>query len=282
LGNILSFIVTWAYARIVNAQVFLRIDDLDHERVRREFVEDIFSSLEFLGLSWDLGPKNLEDFQKSYSQRLRLGRYDELLQELSQHPNRPVYGCQCTRKSLKAIQDVALGCPGKCYELHLDLAQTPVWRFRSAYRLKHRLSGGDPVVRRREGYAAYHIASLADDIDYGCNLIIRGEDLAESSKIQQEIASYLKEGHRFTAATIHHHAMLTGPDGAKLSKSRSSPPLYEMRQNGLCSKDLFRWVSTVLGLPHQLATAQDVVETFRDKAESLLSFKSVGVNHDQG
>src|SRR5580698_8544901 len=58
LGNVLSFALTAGLARRSGASILLRIDDLDRERVSREYVEDIFDALNFLGIPWDEGPRN--------------------------------------------------------------------------------------------------------------------------------------------------------------------------------------------------------------------------------
>ena len=57
VGNALSFIITWLYARSsANGTIHLRIDDIDGERARDEFIEDIFRGIEWLGLDYDTGP----------------------------------------------------------------------------------------------------------------------------------------------------------------------------------------------------------------------------------
>ncbi len=62
IGNAISFIITWLYARSANGTIHLRIDDIDGERAREEFVEDIFTGIEWLGLDYDSGPTSVDDF----------------------------------------------------------------------------------------------------------------------------------------------------------------------------------------------------------------------------
>ncbi|MEQ8535610.1 MAG: glutamate--tRNA ligase family protein, partial [Imperialibacter sp.] len=82
IGNIYSFLITWLLARKNNGQILLRIDDLDQERVRPEYVENIFRTLEWFGLDWDLGPSSVEQFEKEYSQLRRMEWYEAALQKL--------------------------------------------------------------------------------------------------------------------------------------------------------------------------------------------------------
>lgn len=57
LGNAYSFLLTKALAKKHGAKILLRIDDLDRDRYRPEYVEDIFATLDFLEIKIDQGPK---------------------------------------------------------------------------------------------------------------------------------------------------------------------------------------------------------------------------------
>ncbi|MCY4495585.1 MAG: glutamate--tRNA ligase family protein, partial [Acidimicrobiaceae bacterium] len=62
LGNVYNFILTWWWARSQNGKLILRIDDADTSRLRVEYVEDIFVTLEWLGMDIDQGPSGVEQF----------------------------------------------------------------------------------------------------------------------------------------------------------------------------------------------------------------------------
>src|SRR5262245_28324997 len=79
IGTILSFSLTAGLARREGASILLRIDDLDRERVQAEYVEDIFETLRFLGIPWDEGPTDAEDFARNWSQMRRLLLYRKAL-----------------------------------------------------------------------------------------------------------------------------------------------------------------------------------------------------------
>src|ERR1044071_3750597 len=87
IGNILSFSVTVAIARKTGARVFLRIDDLDRERMQPEYVQDIFDTLNFLEIPWDEGPTDAVEFEKEYSQLHRLNLYKQALDKLKANNN---------------------------------------------------------------------------------------------------------------------------------------------------------------------------------------------------
>ena len=58
IGNVLSFVITAGLAEQTNARILLRIDDRDRDRMLPEFVDDIFETLQFLGIPCHEGPKN--------------------------------------------------------------------------------------------------------------------------------------------------------------------------------------------------------------------------------
>src|SRR6185503_21289079 len=56
LGNLRTFLVTWAMARIGGWRIVLRIEDLDRERVRPESTDQILQALRWIGIDYDEGP----------------------------------------------------------------------------------------------------------------------------------------------------------------------------------------------------------------------------------
>ncbi len=95
-GNGAAFILAWKLAREAGGKILLRIDDLDAERVRPEYVEDIFETLHWLGVEWDEGPRNTDELQSTWSQHLRMARYQELVEQLREGGH--LYACSCSRK----------------------------------------------------------------------------------------------------------------------------------------------------------------------------------------
>lgn len=57
LGNAASFLMAWLCARAAGGQMVLRMEDIDPDRSRPEFVVDMVRDLLWLGLDWDEGPE---------------------------------------------------------------------------------------------------------------------------------------------------------------------------------------------------------------------------------
>ena len=90
-GNIFSALVSWLIARSDNGEVVLRIEDLDRDRSKAEFIDAVQRDFESLGLFWDRGP---------YYQHDRDSAYERAFQLLSDKGL--VYPCFCSRAELHA------------------------------------------------------------------------------------------------------------------------------------------------------------------------------------
>lgn len=260
-GNGLSFVMTWALARAAGARILLRIDDLDDARRRDEYLEDIFVSLDWLGLDYDEGPTGPQDFLQHWSQHQRLDLYEEALQQLAQTTY--CYACVCSRKQLAAQAGANGLYPGSCRAagLPLDTDQC-AWRVRVPEQSRMLCQGwrsastqldvatlmGDFVVRQKNGFPAYQLASLVDDRHFGVNAIVRGEDLWPSTAAQLFLAQCL-EWPEFSAVQFWHHGLLVNEQGEKLSKSKGAGALRAWREAGKSPEELYQLAATWLGLP---------------------------------
>ncbi|MCC7501399.1 MAG: hypothetical protein IT229_02650 [Flavobacteriales bacterium] len=235
VGNGAAFVLTWKLARAAGGRILLRIDDLDAERARPNYVEDIFRSLEWLGIDWDEGPTGPDDFDANWSQHLRLDRYAELLNKLSNAGL--LYACSCTRSTMANCtcrgNGLPLDTPYTLWRLSLvGGGPAPMKKWPSGSELVHAHAlTPDPVVRQRNGRPAYQVASLADDLIGAIDLIVRGQDLLPSTACQLYMAKCLGEN-GFAQASFIHHALMTDISGAKLSKSAGAASLSEMRSSG--------------------------------------------------
>src|ERR1044072_3055513 len=101
IGNAFSFLLTALHAKKRGASLLLRIDDIDDERKRPEYVNDIFTSLEWLGIEWNEGPSGPEDFELNWSQNRRLDIYKGILPRLREAEI--IFACECSRKKLASL-----------------------------------------------------------------------------------------------------------------------------------------------------------------------------------
>lgn len=228
-GNLYNVLFTQKVALQHQAQVILRIDDLDSARNRREFLQHIFDSLIDLEVKWDEGPIDAVDFHSNWSQLFRLDKYTQYLDKLT--ASGLVYACNCSRKEI--LRRGALVYDGFCSKLNVPLHESDVnWRIRVAESTvvcwKDEILGavsinlasevGDFVVRRRGGLPAYQLSSLVDDVNMGITHIVRGDDLRQSTAMQLYLANALQFTN-FEKTKWWHHPLLLNESGEKMSKS---------------------------------------------------------------
>lgn len=206
VGNLVNFALVDIVAREKSAEVVLRIDDIDAPRVRDEYVADIFRVVDWLGIDYTHGPASVED-AATWSQRTRMAHYQAAL-DLLRGDESATYVCECSRTSLTAK-------PCECPERDLELVTG-----RTTLRLRLH-DADDPVVWRRDGLPAYHLASVIDDHVLGITLVVRGEDLRSATTVQRYMSSLLPDN-TFADALVVHHPVICGADGVKLSKSAGS------------------------------------------------------------
>ena len=131
LGNAFAFLAAWLSIRRQGGRMVLRIEDIDPDRSRPEFVRAAMEDLAWLGLDWDEGPLEHPDgeirgpraeqpatFRETglfgpYIQSLRLKRYEEILTGLRERGL--VYPCYCTRKELRMLRKEGVFVPPAVY-----------------------------------------------------------------------------------------------------------------------------------------------------------------------
>lgn len=224
-GNRANISRTIELARQWDAAVALRIDDADASRYRREYVDDIFDTLGRMDITWDVGPRDGDDFEAHWSQRSKTEHYRAAL-AAARDAGMPAYACSCPRSAQSG--PATGGCVGGCRTRHLPLEPG-----RTALRLAIEpgtlveVSGsrvdiaaemGDAVIWRRDDLPAYQLVSVIEDRDLGTTHIVRGEDLLPSSALQAYIAPWFGASNVASAIYVHHGLELD-EHGVKLSKS---------------------------------------------------------------
>jgi len=269
VGNALSFAVTATVARKIGAVIFLRIDDMDRERADPRYVQDIFDTLHFLDIPWDEGPGNSVEFAKEYSQVHRLDIYRGALEEL--RTSGRVFACSCSRT--RVARDSFEGAyAGTCREKKIPFdAEHVTWRLQTepvedveVKTWRGDNAGGSPgrelqvkvtlpasmqdfVVRKRDGFPAYQLTSVLDDLYFGIDWIVRGEDLWPSTIAQHYLARALGKK-AFNDIIFYHHPLLREAGGHKLSKSAGATSIQYLRQEGRRPADIYALTGRMIGL----------------------------------
>ncbi len=244
MGHALSAVLAHDMARAADGEFHLRIEDIDAGRSRPEFVEAILADLTWLGLTWDAEPvfqsARLESYEAAAGQLRDMGL---------------LYPCSCTRSEIRAAthKEGLEGpvYPGTCRDGKADLSKQHGWRLDMARAAEiagplHWHDGyagevkadpqafGDVILLRKDAPASYHLAATLDDAADGMTYIVRGMDLFTATHIHRLLQTLLD----LPVPAYYHHALLTGEDGRKLSKSEDAPSLTELRLDAADGRQL--------------------------------------------
>ena len=239
LGNLWSCLLAWLAARSAGGGMVLRLENLDPDRCKREYCDQVMLDLEWLGLDWDNEPVYQSD---------RTDLYAQAFQTLEE--NGLIYPCYCTRAERLAASAPhrSDGVPiydGRCGKLtdkdraELSKTRRPAWRVRvpageqtfadilqGAYREDLALDCGDFILRRSDGVYAYQLAVVVDDALMGVTQVVRGSDLLDSTPRQL----WLQEKLGFSHPEYGHVPLLLSPDGRRLAKRDRDQELGTLKE----------------------------------------------------
>ena len=237
LGNVFAALIAWLSVRSRNGEMVLRMEDLDTQRTKAEYAENLRQDLLWLGLDWDRETPPQSQRSHVYD------RYFEKLREMGL-----LYPCYCTRSQLHNVNaphlaDGTYVYPGTCRHLteteKAAFDRKPAWRvavpdkmwtvadkIQGIYRENLATDCGDFVVRRADGVYVYQLAVTVDDGEAGVTEVVRGSDLLSSAPRQM----YLQELFGFPHPEYGHVPMLLAPDGRRLSKRDRDLDLGQLQQ----------------------------------------------------
>ncbi|MBS3804734.1 MAG: tRNA glutamyl-Q(34) synthetase GluQRS [Oleiphilaceae bacterium] len=227
-GSLVTAVASFLEAKAQHGLWLVRIEDLDPLREPPGAADIIVRSLDAHGLH--------SDEPIRYQSR----RHDAFAMAIEQlTANQSAYPCPCSRKLLQATQGRHVnGCrdgslmPGdQPHAIRFALTnEESCWQdlILGPQRQVVRAEIDDPVIRRKEGFYAYQLAVVVDDIDQGITDVVRGSDLLDMTAQQQQIFQAL--GAR--APNWLHIPVILNSEGQKLSKQSGAPALDD-RQAGI-------------------------------------------------
>lgn len=263
LGHAYSAILAHDMARENDGTFLLRMDDIDRERSKPRWEALAFEDLAWLGLTWP---------EPVLRQSRSADRFAEALEHLAARGL--LYPCSCSRADIEnAAEAPQEGVPthgpdGRIYPgtcrgrpmssrqpgdaLRLDMTRATEQQgqlafdetgpqFAGQHRLEPRdlvQSIGDPVVARRNGGIAYHLAVVVDDHGQGITHVIRGTDLFGATRIHVLLQHLLG----LPTPSYHHHRLIRDEAGKRLAKRDDARAIRKYREDGASPEDIRRMV----------------------------------------
>ena len=279
-GNVFAALMSWLVAKSQGGRIVLRIEDLDVERSKPHWADQVQRDFEALGLTWDDGP---------FYQQGREEAYREAFDALDERAR--VFPCFCTRADLHAASAPHRGeklvYPGTCRNLsdaqvgERMVQRKPAYRVavpdrdyafedlvQGPYRQNLARDCGDFVVRRSDGLFAYQLAVVVDDAAQGVNCIVRGMDLLVSTPQQLFLQDELHLPH----PTYAHIPLMVGERDRRLSKRDRDAGIDELLSRYKSPAGVIGHVAFVAGLVEQdePITCDELLDAF--KLEQLRAF----------
>jgi glutamyl-tRNA synthetase len=236
IGSARTALFNWLYARHTGGTFILRIEDTDQARNSEEFLNVIYDSLTWLGMTWDEGPKVGGAFGP-YRQSERGDIYKEYLAKLT--------AAGRTYEKDGAIWFKLLGERSEVFDDHrkktvTKVATAPTVIDDQIRGRVERVEDEDFVIFRSDGNPVFHFVNVVDDIAMQITHVIRGEDhLSNTSKHVELFKAFGAP----VPAFAHIPLILKQNGPGKMSKRDQGALIEEYQKRGYLPEALVNFLS---------------------------------------
>jgi glutamyl-tRNA synthetase len=274
LGNLRSALYPWAFARKMQGDFILRIEDTDQERSSQEAVDVIIEGMKWLGLDIDEGP---------IYQMQRMDRYREVIAQMLK--DGLAYYCYMSEDELNALREQQMANKEKPRyngfwrpEAGKDLPPPPA-DVKPVIRFKNPIGGSvvwddavkgrieisndeldDLVIARPDGTPTYNFCVVVDDLDMKITHVIRGDDHVNNTPRQINILKALGGESPIYA----HLPTVLNDQGEKMSKRNGAMSVRDYEREGYMPEAVLNYLAR-LGWSHgdaEVFTKEQFVEWF--------------------
>ncbi|MCZ7481076.1 tRNA glutamyl-Q(34) synthetase GluQRS [Rhizobium rhizogenes] len=269
LGHALSAFLNHDMARDNGGRFLLRIEDIDQTRCTPELEQAIYDDLGWLELAWENPVRRQSDYFDAYRVAL-----DRLIDAGLAYPaflsrgetkaivkafeadgglwprdpdGAPLY--PSVDRERPEAERTKLLASGQQHAWRLDMekairaAGSPLFWQESGDGETGKIEAqpalwGDVVLSRSDAPSSYHLSVVVDDALQGITHVVRGMDLFHATAIHRLLQHLLD----LPQPIYHHHRLILGADGRKLSKSEGSTGLSALRAEGATPSDIRRLV----------------------------------------
>ena len=266
-GHALSALINQQMAAKAGGRLLLRIEDIDQTRCTPQFEADIYRDLAWIGFAWEepvrrqsqhfdeyaAALRQLEDMDLIYPAFLtrgevkaRVGAVEARGTPWPRDPDgAPLYPPDDRERSLKERQQLLQS--GTRHAFRLDMAkallhigQSLTWEETGDAETgtinADPAAWGDVILSRSDAPSSYHLSVVMDDAAQGITHVVRGLDLFHATSVHRLLQHLLG----LPQPAYHHHRLILGPDGRKLSKSEGATGLAALRAQGHSPADIHR------------------------------------------
>mgnify|MGYP002632970254 CR=1 FL=1 len=262
LGNIRTAIWSWLYAKKMNGEFIIRIEDTDQTRTVPGGTERILDSLSFLGINWDEGP-DISGKYGPYIQSKRKDTYKKYAEELVQN-GLAYYAFETSEelnlireeqkkqglppgydgrgRSMNKIQTKELLEKKKPYVIRFKMPQEGETFFTDLIRGKITVQNktlDDLIILKSDGFPTYHFAHIIDDHLMKITHVTRGDEWIPSTPKHVAIIAALG----WDLPIYVHTPIILGPDGGKLSKRHGARSVLDYKDAGYLPQAVMNYLA---------------------------------------
>lgn len=287
LGGARTALFNYLFAKKNNGKFLVRIEDTDVERSKKEYTEQICSSLLWMGLKWDESLIYQSSRERTYKESI-----DQLIKA------KKAYRCFATKEELLVDR-----------EKTGSYSYSGIWRDRSendievklrectsfTVRLRNPKTGytifndmiygeikisnneiDDFIIARSDGSPIYNLTNVVDDNDMGISHVIRGED--HISNTSKQILLYIALG--LEIPHFVHLPMILGSDKKRLSKRHGATGVQNYKDEGYQPGALLNYLALLgwnPGTEEEVMTLERIIDLFNlkqvHKKSAVFDFK---------
>jgi glutamyl-tRNA synthetase len=265
IGGVRTALFNYLFARSRGGKFLLRLEDTDRTRYGAEYEQNLFDTLDWLGIAWDEGP----DKGGPYAPYIQSQRFDLYRKHAFELVEKSVaYHCFCDVERLERIrtiqtmnkmppgydracrsltgEEVAANlAAGKPSVIRLKVPLEGVTRFTDAIlgdiEWKNEDVNPDPVLLKSDGFPTYHLANIVDDHFMKITHVMRAQEWVPSTPLH--VLMYQAFG--WVPPTFCHLPMVMGSDGQKLSKRHGATSVNEFRSKGYLPQAIVNYIAMV-------------------------------------
>lgn len=237
IGSARTALFNWLFARHEGGQFFLRIEDTDKERSKQEFLDEIISSLRWLGLDWD----GELVFQSQKTQVYR-SIAERLIKEGKAYPDENAIRFRMPKEGKVGFEDLLHG------RIEFDLNQ-------------HGSLAEDLVIFKSDGSPTYNFAVVCDDAEMGITHVIRGDDHIMNTPKQVP----LYEALGYKKPVFCHIPLILGEDRSRMSKRHGATSIREYLEAGFLPEAIINYLSLLGWSPgnnQEIIGKQELIQKF--------------------
>ncbi len=237
IGGARTALFNFLYSRNQKGKFLLRIEDTDKDRSKKEFKNQIISSLKWLGIDFD---------DKEIYQSNNIIKHIEVAKELLKKKH--AYKCYCSPEELERERDLALSkgvnyiYSGKCRNLEEEKNLPFVIRLKIEKNKKVILHDGvqgnveietntleDFIILRSDNSPTYNLSASVDDKIMNISHVIRGDDHKINAVKQIILFQYME----WKIPKYFHIPLIHSSEGKKLSKRDNASTTDDYKKIGI-------------------------------------------------